>query len=434
MDIRDLTKTQHFCLLPFIHAATLTDGEIPLCCVAEQNSGMNLNHNTLAEHWNSSYMKKARNKMLNNQPVKECRRCYEEDKNGYRSHRKIENKAWIEKLGVDSINQILKRVDDDGATTAGVIAVDLRLGNTCNLQCVMCQPRESSKWNSAAKTFLQELREKSLKKEWEYKRNIKVENFEWYRNENFWSNLKTFLPTLRELIIGGGEPMLIKEHLQFIKECADSGEAGHIHLRYHTNMTIFPEEMIPYWEKFERVEFFSSIDGMGEVGNYVRYPAQWSVVEKNMAKIDQLGKNIWLRLLYSVNALNVHHVPDFLRWVKNKNFNKAQQFSGIQSFVHPGLVHWPQYLNIKVLPPDYKKRVTREWLKVKEEEFAGQDFDKYEGILSFMNSHDWSHKLNEFKDYVRVLDKTRSTQFSRICPQLNQALMSDERVSHERVF
>jgi sulfatase maturation enzyme AslB (radical SAM superfamily) len=67
--------------------------------------------------------------------------------------------------------------------------------------------------------------------------------------------------------------------------------------------------MVPYWEKFERVEIFSSIDGMEDVGHYVRYPAKWDVVEKNIRKIDQLSDKFLLRLLYSVNALNVHHLP-----------------------------------------------------------------------------------------------------------------------------
>jgi hypothetical protein len=36
------------------------------------------------------------------------------------------------------------------------------------------------------------------------------------------TTLKSSCRTLREIIIGGGEPMLIKEHLNFIKECAES--------------------------------------------------------------------------------------------------------------------------------------------------------------------------------------------------------------------
>ncbi len=420
---KELIDQQHFCVLPFIHGATLTDGEMPLCCVAENSSGVNLNESTLSDHWNSDYLKNVRKKMLANMPVKDCRRCIEEDSKGYRSHRSIENKAWADKLGEERLEEIIAKVEDSGETQAGVIGLDLRLGNTCNLQCVMCQPRESSKWQGAGKKFLKELKNISLKYEWRNKNNIRVEKFEWYRNEKFWENLREFLPTLREIIIGGGEPMLIKEHLKFIKECAESGHASHIHLRYHTNMTVFPEEMIPYWEKFERVEFFTSVDGMEEVGHYVRYPANWDLVEKNMRKIDELGENIWLRLLYSVNALNVHHLPDFLRWVKAQNFKKQEAFETMQSFVHPGIVHWPNYLNIKVLPHEYKERVTRDWLQLRNE-LGSEPFDKYQGILQIMNSEDWSSKIPQLRDYVRALDKTRGTDFYEVFPDLSESLLS----------
>ena len=424
MNYKDRIKGKHFCVLPFIHAATLTDGEMPLCCVAERSSGVNLNDKTLGDFWDSNYLKKTRSKLLNDKPVKDCRRCYEEDKNGYRSHRVIENKAWLDKLGEKRLNEILANVDASGNTTEGVIAIDLRLGNTCNLQCIMCQPRESSKWNGAADSFLKQLRNSSLVKEWSYKRNIKVEKFEWYRNENFWENLESFLPTLREIIIGGGEPMLIKEHLNFIKKCVDSGEASHIHLRYHTNMTRLPEDMIPYWEKFERVEFFSSIDGMEDVGHYVRYPAKWSQVEENIRKIDELAPNILLRLLYSVNALNIGHLPDFLRWVKKQNFKKLASVRGIQGFVHPGIVHWPKYLNVKVLPTEYKQWVAQEF-QILREEFKEYDFDKYEGVVNLMNSQDWSDQLPQLNDYIRALDVSRGTDFFKVFPQLSEHLMAE---------
>ncbi|MCB0378542.1 MAG: twitch domain-containing radical SAM protein [Bdellovibrionales bacterium] len=426
-NFEQLCKSQSFCLIPFMHAATLTDGETPLCCVAEGGSGVNLNQKTLADYWNSPYLKKVRKKMMEGQPIKECRRCYEEEKNGYRSHRVIEHGAWKDKVGSEYLSKLIAKMDPEGAMPEGILSVDLRLGNTCNLQCVMCQPRDSSKWKGLASQILQDLRDRALVSEWKYKNNIKVENFEWYRNESFWQDLKSFLPTLRELIIGGGEPMLIKEHLEFIKYCVESGEASHIHLRYHTNFTVFPEEMIPYWEQFERVEFFASVDGMGEVANYVRYPSVWSTVEKNLEKVDALGENIWLRLLISVHALNIHHLPDFLHWIKSKNFKKEQMFQqnqgkrALQFFANPGLVHWPQYLNPKVLPDSYKRVVTDKWEQAKSE-FSGEDFDKYDGIHQFMNSEDWSERLPQMKQYLKALDKRRKTDHYRVLPSLSEAM------------
>src|SRR5690606_6147424 len=135
---------------PFVHAATLTDGRTPLCCVAQSSSGVNLNQDTLGEYWNSNYVRSIRRKMLSGKKVADCSRCYEEEESGCRSHRIIENKAWEEKMGASALESLLSGVEDEGDASSTLLSVDLRLGNTCNLQCIMCQPKESSKWKGSA--------------------------------------------------------------------------------------------------------------------------------------------------------------------------------------------------------------------------------------------------------------------------------------------
>jgi pyruvate-formate lyase-activating enzyme len=407
-----------WCVLPWIHAASLTDGSTQLCCVAEGVSGVNLNQNTIQDYWNSGYLKQVRTTMLKGEKVPACRRCYEEESNGYRSHRIIENKAWNDKLGFEFIEELVSQTLVDGTLNSEVMSLDLRLGNTCNLQCIMCQPRESSKWSGSVSKLLEKINHSELKSEWEFKKNIKIESYEWYKNEKFWTNLKIILPFIREIIIAGGEPMIIKQHLNFLKECALSGEAKHIHVRYHTNLMEFPTEMIPYWKEFERVEFFASVDGMGQIANYIRYPTKWETIEKNLKIIDNMGENIWLRFLFSVQALNIAHLPNFIRWVHSQNYKKSKCFTNTQSFVHPGLVHWPEYLNPKILPPAFKQQVTDAFNILKIE--LNEPFDKYDGIVSFMNSEDFSGKHEIFKDYCSSLDKMRGTDKFSVFPELRE--------------
>ena len=421
--VESLCATEGFCILPFIHTATLTNGGVPLCCIARNDSGMNLNENSINESWNSDYIKSVRSKMLKGQRIRACQKCYEEEANNYSGHRIMENKRWRRVFGDENFLDILSKVDESGKTSGDIVSIDLRLGNTCNLQCVMCAPGESSTWKSAANNLISELKEERLIHEWAYKSNIRNERFEWYKKPEFWDQLQTHLPTLREVIIGGGEPMLIKRHLDFIKDCAESGHAKHIHLRYHTNATILPEEMIPYWEKFQVVEFFTSIDGHSQVNDYVRYPAKWDPIVKNLHLIDSLKDNLHLRFLYTVHALNVLHLPDFLRWVKAQKFKKETMPGNgdMQSFVHPGIVHAPDYLNIKTLPKHYKEIVTQQWNRVRRE-FADEDFDKYEAIITFMNSSDGSYRLPLLKDYIRALDKSRQTSIREVIPELAKEL------------
>src|SRR5690349_354725 len=142
-----------FCVLPWLHAATLTDGRVQLCCVSKGRSGVNLNEHTLGEYWNSEYVRDARRRMLAGEPVKACERCYREELHGYESHRMVENRVWKERCGEAEIKRLIGTTGPDGSLDAPVQYIDLRLGNTCNMQCIMCQPRESSRWLPAAQAL-----------------------------------------------------------------------------------------------------------------------------------------------------------------------------------------------------------------------------------------------------------------------------------------
>jgi hypothetical protein len=410
--------SETFCVLPWVHAATLTDGSVQLCCVSGGGSGVNLNDGTLSDYWHSEYVKDARRRMLAGRKVKACRRCYLEEALGRRSHRIVENEAWQAKVGADAIEELVGRTAADGDLDAPPQYIDLRLGNTCNMQCVMCQPRESSRWLPTARKLSQLFEGGELKDTWDFKSSIDAGRFEWYRNPEFWSNLETFLPHVKELVIAGGEPFLIKEQFAFVKACCETGEANHIWLRYHTNGTIFPEELVPYWEQFQRVHFMVSIDGTGEVADYVRHPSDWEQIDANVRRLDGLGENSLTSFHFTTHALNVYRLPDVLDWAGGSGLRNGERVANLQDLVHPGLVHHPAYMSIRVLPADYKQVVTDRIEEYMRTRLAGQAVDKLEAILAFMNSEDQSERMPSLVEYTSTLDGIRGSDVLRTLPEL----------------
>jgi MoaA/NifB/PqqE/SkfB family radical SAM enzyme len=247
---------------------------------------------------------------------------------------------------------------------------------------------------------------------------IDAGRFEWYRNPAFWSNLKTFLPHGREIILAGGEPFLIKEQFAFVKACCETGEASHIRLLYHTNGTVFPEEMIPYWDEFEHVHFFVSIDGIGDVADYVRHPSDWEAIEANIRRFDGLGENTLTNFHYTMHALNVYRLPEMLEWADTSGLPNRERVSSIQECVHTGLVHYPPYLSIRVLPTDYKQLVTDRITDYMKAGWAGQAVDELTEILSFMNSEDHSERMPSLVEYTTTLDRIRGSDLLETFPEL----------------
>lgn len=411
-------RTKTFCVLPWIHAATLPDGNVQLCCVSGGGSGVNLNEGTLADFWNSEHVKDARRRMLAGQPVKACRDCYSEEAHGHQSHRVVVNDVWKRRLGEDALDKLFDRTGADGTLDASLQYLDLRLGNTCNMQCVMCQSRESSRWLPAARELAKLSQDDELKREFEYQAALDVSRFDWCRDPRFWASLTPVLPRVREILIGGGEPFLIKEQFAFVKSCCEQGEAHHIRLHYHTNGTMFPEEMTPYWNQFERVHFFVSLDGVGDVANYVRFPTNWQLIEDNIRRLDSIGGNTFTNFHFTTHALNVFQIPDLYDWAESRGLRSRQHFANMQEYVCTGLVHEPAYQDIRVLPADYKRMVTERLNDYMSTRLAGQATDNLAGILTFMNSDDRSRLMSTLAEYTRLLDLTRRTNRLETFPEL----------------
>ena len=152
-----MSKT--FCPLPWIHLATRPNGDVRVCCTANASGAgeeddktaglvkqdgvaMNLRDHTIEQVWNSEHMRRTRLQMLNGEIPASCRKCFHEESKGIISKRNWETEVWKERLDIDTI---VEQTKDDGSLPVNIPYFDLRLGNVCNLKCVMCSPHDSSK-------------------------------------------------------------------------------------------------------------------------------------------------------------------------------------------------------------------------------------------------------------------------------------------------
>jgi hypothetical protein len=314
-----------FCILPWIHMATYTNGKSLLCCLAQptDDDRLNLNNATIDAIWNSYYFKNARKDMMAGKALPACRHCWKEEASGIRSHRMNENNLWTKKLGREYIDNLIASTREDGHLDQEVITLDLRLGNTCNVQCVMCRPTDSSKWVKAAETIAADS-EGEVKHDWEWKiQDHKQNSFEWAADDEFWiDEIEPLLPNMRHFIFAGGEPLYLKNHKRFLKKCVESGHAQNIELRYHTNGTIMPDDIIELWSNFKFVELMLSIDGIGDQNHWLRYPTDWATVEKTLDKVENAPPHIVGKVLCTVSALNIWYLPDFAEWLFAKDYKK----------------------------------------------------------------------------------------------------------------
>jgi hypothetical protein len=264
--VEDLSGSPSFCILPWIHFATRPNGDMRLCCSAnasgagqdhtvglvknELGKPANFGIETPMSAWNNDYMRSVRTTMLEGKIPNSCSKCFEEESNGVVSKRMWETGAWIQ----DSIDipELIKQTSEQGTVPDKLVYLDLRLGHTCNLKCVMCSPHDSSQWVSDHKKIFPLFQHDSLKNQMQWDRKT-FNNF-WHENPDFWKEMYAQIPNLKQVYFAGGEPLMIREHKWFLEEIIRQGYADKILIRYNTNGLLVDDSIIELWKKFKLVK------------------------------------------------------------------------------------------------------------------------------------------------------------------------------------
>ena len=441
-----------FCVLPWIHLATRPNGDMRLCCTAnasgagvdhevglvkmEDGKPANFARNTPLEAFNNDYMKSVRKTMLKGEIPASCTGCFNEEAQGIVSKRIWETATWMKDEGVD-VEELIAQTNEDGTVPEKLQYLDLRLGHTCNIKCVMCSPHDSSKWVADHKKLIPVLQDPEVKRQMQWDR--KQFNNKWHEKESFWKELYAQIPNLKQVYFAGGEPLMIKEHKMFIEEIIRQGYQDNVLLRYNSNGILVDEELIELWSKFHKVKFAVSVDASFERDDYIRFPGKFSEVERTLHMLDNTPDNIHVSMATAVQIFNIKHIPDFLKWKVNSNFKKMNVglINGVTmggGLVNAHLVHIPTFLNITILPEQDKQEVRERFAELKtwlwnnytqDDEFwihNPKGWRQWEGLLAHMDSADNSHLLPGFKEYTNKLDNIRGLNAATVFPELAHLL------------
>lgn len=422
--------------MPWIHIATRPNGDVRLCCTANASGAgttdlkevglvkddgivMNLQTHTIEQVWNSSQMRETRLQMLNNEYPSSCSKCYQEELNGIVSKRQWETKVWKERLDIE---EIVNRTQPDGALPVDIPYFDLRLGNLCQLKCIMCSPHDSSSWIKEWKAQYPKYKTIELKQDQSW--NIDFD-YTWYMKGSFLESMKSQARNIKELYFAGGEPLLIPEHYKILEFMVEAGAAQGCVLRYNSNGLELPEKLFELWKHFKEVKFNFSVDAVGARNDYIRYPSKWQTVVDNLKRLDDTPDNITVNIACAVQLLNVLTVNELVEWKQHQNYKKINLPPYGAGLIGTHLVYLPSYLNVRVLPKHLKKQVEDRVSLFCGKNSHNQEFvtnpygmKRWHGLVKYMNQEDWSHKIPMLIDYLETTDSQRGTDFRKVFPEL----------------
>jgi MoaA/NifB/PqqE/SkfB family radical SAM enzyme len=421
-----------FCALPWVHTMNRPHGSVLPCCYNtseiknERGSPFYLFEASLEEIWNSRDYRDLRKKMLSGEPIPSCSACYEIEEAGGLSFRQISNRWWDTHGKAEVKEAVEESRRADGRVTHDPRSLDLRLGNSCNSGCRSCHPINS--------TFLgkewEELRKGEFAEFWNgryfewpgYEKLTSVPP--WYESESLLARLKEMLPRLKALYLTGGEPLMVKGNHELLRACVEGGLASGIDLMLNTNLTLRSPGFFEAFTHFRQVQLFCSIDGLGPVNEYLRYPSSWKTVDTNLRKILEIPGPVHVTVNVVAQFHNALYLAELLRYVE-----QVREESGRPLNFNLTVLRDPEWLQLGLLPEAVRKESARRLREFtassvlySNDELARTGID---GVLTLLSAGPWKGSeslLGKNARYTALLDQSRASSLETALPELQRML------------
>lgn len=230
---------------------------------------------------NNVELGKIRQQWINGTPPVGCKSCTEMESQGFSSRKQIAADKWA---------LTNPPITPGYVPTIELTRMDYWVGDICNLACVMCGPSNSSLWKQEL-GFIKDEKKSIVNRAW---KNLDLSQIE---HIHFW----------------GGEPLLSKEHVEFLQALPNKST---VILYYTTNGTVQPSpELLEVWAECSQVDVYCSLDDIGPRFEYTRYPANWKqTIENFQWMIDNCGENVHYGINSTINVLSQYYVDEITEW------------------------------------------------------------------------------------------------------------------------
>jgi len=312
--------------------------------------------------------------MLAGQKPTECQKCWDLEAQGLQSDRQLKNSALD--LYWDQDLQFIKQDAEHGKNS--ILMLKLFTSYTCNATCVSCNAGASSSWSQLNHRINPSI---PIQK-------TKFADIDLIKQKVNFAELKM-------LSLIGGEPLYEKKNFELLEHLIDLGN-NKVFLSIVTNGSVaLNERQKKILDKFKNVNFCVSIDGVGPVFEYLRFPLKWEDLLDNLKFFRQVTDNVSSN--YTLSNLNVLYHNQTVEWF---NQNKIPYGN------NP--IYRPTWLQPRALPKPVKKYLKTVLNK--------SDFDTYIGhIHTKEDQQNWE----EFLKQIIKQDIAKGVKWQEYLPELS---------------
>jgi MoaA/NifB/PqqE/SkfB family radical SAM enzyme len=403
-----LTHINHttFCNIPFTKLSTENNGSYLHCCYAVPSDdsvieftkyGVKNSQGTsytikddVQQVWNSDFYKKLRHDLISGVQNTACKYCWDKEQQGAHSYRQTNSVVPA------NLSNILNQ---DYTMSVGPSLLDVKIGNFCNLKCIMCHPINSTEHVAEIKQWRKQgiIVPKfvdMLEEEFE----LVAKSFD---GDQFFNGIISVIDTITEIQFYGGEPLASIEVLKLLDRLIKDGYSNNIIIKMITNLSITNEKIFSKLEEFKSVELVVSWDHHNAtVSNFIRYPIDYN---KFLANFDYIKSNPLynIKISNTISIFNIFDIPAMYDMFENLDSTRNITIAA-------NLLEIPDYFSIQYLKQSQKELIAN----------MLDDYLEKNKLYKIFNNTNCFKVLSTIKNLMMV----QPTNFIQVVDERNRAL------------
>lgn len=324
------------CIAPWSALCIKADGSVVPDIHYKKSLG-NIHQQSLVEILENPLLLELRKRMKAFQFDAGCRNCELKEKSGGRSRRTFFYDVLYEQIQNRSF---------DISESPSISFLELNTSNVCNLKCRMCSGLISSSW-ARDELALQETSIASSRPRFGVFSLGKEGIDRLFEKPEVFRDLKV-------LALRGGEPLYEEQNIYLFEKLEDLGLSSQIHLDISTNGTIISDKVMKALSRFNSIELYLSVEGVGPAYQYIRGGKHFQIkdIEKSVRRFQEI-EQINLVFTYTSMIYNIGELNGFWQW-----YNDIRKNGDEVSLSN--IVVNPEYLNFQLLPEDLKQKYYEE--------------------------------------------------------------------------
>ncbi len=264
--------------------------------------------------------------LLNDIQDVSCDYCWQVENQGHKSlrHKYLENFDY-NSLGLYENNQIKPKI------------IEINLGNECNFQCVYCNPKFSSQWESDVKNQTYKVYSDRFFYALDEKNKVNINDTISWLSE---------IGSVETLRINGGEPLHNKHFDKIINSITSDN------LSITTNLSKNADKISELSSKYKNIQLGISLDSTGSNAEFNRYGMNYQQMLANINQIiDNKPKNLEITFLSVMTSLTIRDINNTIKLI-NDYCKKSEDIKWLISYCRD-----PKIMTLATLPSSLKPEI-----------------------------------------------------------------------------